>query len=317
MKKAVMIYNPNSGLVDLFRNKNKIDIKRCVRIFEKYGYQVELYKTKYSGHTCEIVSSLEENIDFVVSVGGDGTFNEAMTGNFSRKNKLVMSHIPLGTTNDIGAMFGLGKNLYKNLELILDGEVKGVDICTINHQSFVYVAGFGKFMNVPYETSRGLKKNLGKLAYLVEGIRDFFYRSTPLYEISYTVNDEKYHGLYSFALISNANQIAGIPNFYKNIKLDDHKFEVLFCNVEKKKDIIKSLLYLGANDITKVPGFYFHKCECLKIIFHKKLKKPWCIDGEEFQEKSLEYDIRIVPDVLIRIPKKVIPKLFVQGSDDV
>ena len=316
MKKAVMIYNPNSGLDDLFQKRNKLDIKKCISIFEKYDYEVKIYKTKYSGHAKEIVSTLPNDIDFVVSVGGDGTFNETMTGNFLRKKRIVVSHLPFGTTNDIGAMFGLGKNLYKNLDLILSGEIKGIDICTINGSPFVYVAGFGKFMNVPYETSRKLKKNIGKLAYLVEGIRDFFWRKTYLYELSYTVNGEKYHGLYSFALISNANRIAGIPNFYKNIKLDDHKFEVLFCNVEKKKDIIKSLLYLGTNDITKVPGFYFHKCDSLKIVFHKRLRKPWCLDGEEFREKDLEYDIKIVPDVLIRIPKKVIPKLFVQGSEE-
>ena len=92
MKKAVMIYNPNSGLDDLFKKKDRLDTKKCISIFEKYGYEVEIYRTKYPGHAKEIVSTLPSNVDFVVSVGGDGTFNETMTGNFLRKKRIVVSH---------------------------------------------------------------------------------------------------------------------------------------------------------------------------------------------------------------------------------
>ena len=42
-------------------------------------------------------------------------------------------------------------------------------------------------------------------------------------------------------LISNANRIAGINNFYRNIKLDDNKFEVI-CNFKRRIDIIKPLV---------------------------------------------------------------------------
>ncbi len=50
------------------------------------------------------------------------------------------------------------KILISNLKLALDGEVKRIDVCTINNRPFVYTAGFGKFMNIPYETPRELKK---------------------------------------------------------------------------------------------------------------------------------------------------------------
>lgn len=311
MKKAVVIYNPYSGN-HYFKGISEITTdKKYQDLFKKYGYEVEFYKTKYSGHAREIVRYLDK-VDLVISAGGDGTYNEVMTGNFERDEKLVLSHLPYGTTNDIGAMFGLGKNLYKNLGLILSGEIRGIDICTINGSPFTYSAGFGKFMNVPYETSRKMKKRIGHLAYVIEGISDFFHQKTPLYEITYEVDGECYHGLYSFALISNANRIAGIKNFYQNIKLNDNKFEVLFCNLTNKKDIVKSLVYLATNDITKVPGFYFHKTDNINVIFHEKLKKPWCLDGEKYSSNITNYKIEIVRDVKVMIPKKVIPNLFVK-----
>ena len=259
---------------------------------------------------------MPEEIDLVISVGGDGTLNEVMTGNFLRKKRLVIAHLPYGTTNDVGAMFGYGKHPYKNLKLILTGVVKGIDICTINGHPFVYSAGFGKFMNVAYETSRKLKKRLGRRAYIIEALRDLFGRKTPLYELTYEVDGEKYHGLYSFALISNANRIAGIRHFYRDVKLNDHMFEFVFCNLQSKKDIMRSLLYLSLNDITKVPGFYFHKTDHVRIEFLDRLKKPWCLDGESYHSDSRIYDIKIEKDVPMVIAEHMIEKMFVQEDEN-
>ena len=252
MKKCMVVYNPNSG------KYNKEDtLPKIKKILEEYDYEVEIIATKGKGDATSIVS-LCEHKDLLISIGGDGTFNEVMTGNFKRKDRLVLCHLPSGTTNDIGTMWGYGKNMLSNLRLALSGEIKRIDICTINGKPFVYSAGFGKFMNIPYETPRELKKRLGHLAYIKEGIKDFF-RKIKLYDISYEIDGEKYRGLFSFALITNANRVAGINNFYKDIKLNDNKFEVLFCNIKNRKDIIRTLFGMKVSDITKTPGFYFYK----------------------------------------------------------
>lgn len=307
MKKCVIIYNPNSG-----KKVKKNFLSAYLDILMEHGYEPEVIISKYRGHITKIVSELRV-VDLVISLGGDGTFNEAMNGNFLRKERLLLAHIPLGTTNDIGAMFGYGKDPINNLKLLLEGEVKEMDICCVNNKPFIYVAGFGKFMNVPYETSRDLKKKIGYLAYLVEGFKEFR-NITKLYELSYQIDDEVYHGLYSFMIISNANRIAGINNFYNNVKLDDGKFEVLFCNLSRKKDVLKTLYYLRMNDITKVPGFYFHKTDNLKITFKKKVSS-WCVDGEKLEEELKEYNIKMIPKVRIMIPKKNIKNLFQRKSD--
>ena len=110
-------------------------------------------------------------------------------------------------------------------------------------------------------------------------------------------------------VISNANRIAGINNFYNDVKLNDGKFEVLFCNLTKKKDVIKTLYYLSLHDITKVPGFYFYKTDNLKIKFKKKISS-WCIDGERLEEEEEEYKITVEKNIKIMMPKKNIKNLF-------
>ena len=303
MKKCLVVYNPNSG-----KYNKEVTLPKIEKILNEYDYSVIIEKTKYKRDATSIVANIDK-CDLVVSIGGDGTFNEVMTGNFMRKDRIVLCHLPSGTTNDVGAMWGYGKNMLNNLKLALNGKVKRIDICTINDKPFVYSAGFGKFMNIPYETPRELKKRIGHLAYIREGARDFF-RKVKLYDITYEVDNEKYRGLFSFALITNANRVAGINNFYKDIKLDDNKFEVLLCNITKLKDIVKTLYFFALYDASKIPGFYFYQTDNIKIKFNSPLKKPLCIDGESFDDMSGSYNIKIDHDVYVLMPSKNVNNLF-------
>ena len=309
MKKCLVVYNPNSG-----KYNKEVTLPKIEKILNEYDYSVIIEKTKYKGDATSIVANIDK-CDLVVSIGGDGTFNEVMTGNFMRKDRIVLCHLPSGTTNDVGAMWGYGKNMLNNLKLALNGKIKRIDICTINDKPFVYSAGFGKFMNIPYETPRELKKRIGHLAYIREGARDFF-RKVKLYDITYEVDNEKYRGLFSFALITNANRVAGINNFYKDIKLDDNKFEVLLCNITKLKDIVKTLYFFALYDASKIPGFYFYQTDNIKIKFNSPLKKPLCIDGESFDDMSGSYNIKIDHDVYVLMPSKNVNNLFVNDKKE-
>ncbi len=307
MKKSVIICNPNSG-----NHKKKNIIKKFIDILKEKGYETEVKYTKYSGHAKTIVQSLPNDISLVISLGGDGTFNEVVSGNIKRKQRLLLSHIPLGTANDLGAMFGMGKNPETNLKMVLNGKIKGIDICQINKQPFVYVAGLGKFVDIAYDTPRKQKKRLGYLAYLVNAFK-IFNTKTQLFEMEYTCNGETYKGLYSLVLICNATRIGGIKVF-DEVKMDDDKFEVLMTNITSRKDILKSLYLAKTSDITKVPGFYFYRTDNLKIKLKEYPKKNWCIDGEKLKVKSKSFEINIIKDLKMLLPQKELSKIFIDEN---
>lgn len=303
MKKCILICNPNSG-----KNDKNYLAQEFKKILKEKDYETEVIFTKYSGHAKSIISSLNE-VDLVISLGGDGTFNEVVSGNLKRKEKLLLSHIPLGTTNDIGAMFGMGKDPVENLKLVLSGTIKQVDICTINNHPFVYVAGIGKFIDIAYDTPRDMKKKFGYFAYLINAIKSFRSK-TKLFEVSYEINGQEYMGLYSFLLICNASRMGGIE-MLQDVKMDDGKFEILLSNITSKKDIIKSLLMIKTSGITNVPGFYYYKTDNFKINLGKKPFKHWCLDGEEVEDDSLDYEVKVIKDIKMLIPNKEIDKIFI------
>lgn len=303
MKTCELICNKESG-----KGIKTETLDRIIRKIESHGYKANLYITQKKGDAKEYVKNLEYR-DLVLSIGGDGTFNEVVSGNQQRKEKLVLSHIPVGTTNDLGHMLGLNKNILRNVDKILTGRVKQVDLGLINGQPFAYVAGFGKFINVPYETSRKLKKRIGHLAYLLNGLKEFFH-VTKLYELEYTINGETYHGFYSLILISNANRIAGFNNIYKEVKLDDDQFEIMFCNITRRKDLVRTLMLLMRTGITNVPGIFCHTSNEIEIKFKEDFQNRWTIDGEDLQDDRKTFKITIDKDLQMLVPKKNIKKLF-------
>ncbi len=303
MKKCAIVCNLKSG-----KGINQDVLARMLNILLENGYAAQIHITKEPEDAIKIVEKLP-HVDLVISMGGDGTFSEVITGNFRRDDSLLLTHIPIGTANDIGSMLGMGKNITTNLKNILNGTVKNIDICFINNRPFIYVAGFGKYITISYDTPKKYKKVFGYLAYAAQGVIEFF-RPTKLYEVEYEVNGETYKGLYSIILVSNANSIAGIHNIYKDMKLDDKKFEVMFCNLTKRKDVIRSFYFLRTTDIDKVPGLFFHRTDNLRITFSEKPRKSWTIDGEKLKDKRKTYEFNTPYSIKMLVPKKNSDRLF-------
>ena len=82
MKKSIIIYNPNSG-----KNSKEKTLPKLKEVLNDYNYEVEIIETKKKGHATTLVKEVPY-VDLLISIGGDGTFNEAMTGNFARKKKI-------------------------------------------------------------------------------------------------------------------------------------------------------------------------------------------------------------------------------------
>ena len=303
MRKCVVIINPNSG-----NGGGVKEIEKIENIIENYNYEVIIKLTKYRGHAKKIIKSLADDISLVISVGGDGTFSEVMNGNLEREKRLVLSHLPVGTTNDIGHMYGLGNNLYTNLKLILEGSIKEIDVGLINNHAFTYVASYGKFMDIPYDTPQELKKRLGYLAYMVEIFKRIA-GHIPKNRINFYIDGEKYTGKYTFIIISNANRIAGINNFYNDVKLNDNKFEIMLCSLNRKIDIIKAFYILKTSGASHISGVEIYKTSNLKIEFLDN-PKAWCTDGEKFYDNSNVFEVKLENKVKMLIPDKFVDKLF-------
>ncbi len=296
--------NPESG------KKKKIkSYQDFYDILRKYGYDTEIIFTKAKGDAENIVQSLDRNVDLVISGGGDGTLNEIVTGNMKREKKLIIAPLPLGSTNDVGNMYGLDKSIFENLEIILQGKAKNVDICFINDTPFVYVACFGDYIDLAYATPRSLKKRYGKIAYILYGIKQLRNKINS-YDIKYRVDGVEYEGTYSFIFISNSSRIAGQPDVYYDVKLNDNMFEVALANIKTKKEMLKMLVLASTMDVKDIPNIRYFQTDHFEIDFLNAPKTSWCIDGEEYKATQMSYVFRVEQSMKMLVPKENIKKLF-------
>ena len=310
MMKCVLLYNPNSGKLS-----NRNEVKRIYKILENYGYDTEIVYTEYRGHAKEIVKKLKD-VDLLLCAGGDGTLNEVISGNIERKKPILLSHLPLGSVNDVAHMYGMNNNNIRNLVLLLNGVQKNIDVCLINNNPFVYVACIGAFVDISYATPRKLKEKYGKMAYVLYGIKQLK-QKLQSYNIKYTVDGVEYTGNYSFIFITNTNHIGGvsIKNIYDDVKLDDNMFEVLMCDIKNGWDIFKAVHYLKKRDLNDIPGFTYLKTSNIKIEFDQ-VPPSWCLDGDELPHNEKVFEIKVNKDNYMLIPSKNIDRLFENGEEE-
>ena len=304
MKKCKIIMNPQSG------KKKKVNYHAMYDLLRKHGYDGEIIFTKGAKDATRIVEELPNDVDLVISCGGDGTLNEVVTGDMKRKHKLTLANLPLGTVNDVGNMYGLNKGILENLELLLSGKPKKIDVCYINDSAFVYVACLGDYIDMAYSTPRELKAKYGKLGYVLYGVKQFITKKVHHYRVRYTVNGKTYEDDYSFFFITNSSRIAGFNDVYYDIKLDDGMFEVAFAKINRKKDMFSTLIQLGTKDIKDVKEVTYYRTKEIEIEFLDPPKSSWCIDGEEYKYTGTTFNLKVVQGPKMLLPKDNVKLLF-------
>ena len=303
MKKCVIVYNPKSGIKSPFKNINNYE-----HIFRKYGYKTELIETKAAKDATKIVKRIWR-ADLVLVAGGDGTLNEAIEGNLKRRKPLLIAQLPFGTQNDVAHMYGLTNSISTNLELILSGVEKNIDVCLLNNRPFIYVACIGSYVDIAYATPRKLKEKYGRLAYILYGIKKLK-ETFHQFEIEYEVNGEKHSGEYSFIFVTNSTRVAG-SYIYNDVKLNDSMFEVLMCKIENRFDILKALYYLKRRKMNNLPSFFkYYKTNNFNLKFKDVPSCSWCVDGDEFKHNDKEFEFNVTNEMTMLVPRKNANKLF-------
>ncbi|MCD6578665.1 diacylglycerol kinase family lipid kinase [bacterium] len=121
-----LIINPFSGQL---KKRGRLDIfRKYIKRFLKNAY-VEL--TDGPLHASEIAyKAVKNGFKTIVSVGGDGTFNEVVHGVAGEKVDLGL--VPMGSGNDFARSLGLNGNPLETLKNISDYRPKKIDIISLN-----------------------------------------------------------------------------------------------------------------------------------------------------------------------------------------
>ena len=296
-KDMLFIYNPKAGKA-LIRN-HLVDI---LDVFVKGGYEVTVYPTQARGDAIKKTKKKKDKYDIVVCSGGDGTLDEVCTGMMESKVKVPIGYIPAGSTNDFAASLNLSKNMVQAAEDIVNGDTFAVDIGLFNDDIFAYIAAFGLFTEVTYETDQQVKNVLGHVAYLLEGMKSL--ATIKKYKLKVMADENVIEDEFIFGMITNSHSVGGFQRITgNNVELDDGEFEVTLIKYPKNPIELNRVMAALVDRDIDAECMYCFKAKEVRIESEEEV--AWTLDGE-FGGSHKEVTVKNLHKSLeIRVPNRV------------
>ncbi len=284
LKKLMLILNPVAG-----RGAGLDSLAMVLEVLHRGGYIPSVFFTSGAGDATKLVLEHAESFDCVTCIGGDGTLSETVAGLAQLENPPLLGYIPQGTANDVASTLNLSKMPLVAAKTVTGGVPVPIDVGRFNESEyFTYVAAFGAFTEVSYETPRELKQTLGHLGYVLTAMTKL--PGVTDCEVTVEYDSGIIKDRLVFGSVSNSTSVAGIMKLSDSVvELNDGLFEVILisspANLGELNSIIGNVLsgnFSGSQVILL-------KSSKIKFTFDRPVK--WTRDGENggmHQQVSLE-----------------------------
>lgn len=302
MKKMLLIMNPCSG-----KKKANRCLAEIIAILNEAGFDVTVHMTSARGDGTAVARERAKEFDVLVCAGGDGTFNEVISGLLQSGADIPIGYIPSGSTNDFANSLGLSKNLLQAARDIAEGEPVPYDVGQFGERYFSYVASFGAFTKTSYATSQSVKNMLGHLAYILGGIKEL--PSLRGYQVRLETDEgQVFEDSYLFGAISNSTSVGGILTLDPGlVDMNDGLFELLLIKCPSNLlELNECILALTKQDYSsKMLTF----CPARAVTITADEDMDWTLDGEH-EPGHETVTVRIVHDAIrVLVPnKKTLPQ---------
>lgn len=265
MKTAVFLYNTESG-----KGKIGCNVESLLTVFRAYGYditpqQIDFGINPFEGH---------EQIDLMVVAGGDGSVNYVLNAMKTKGLDIPIGVIPAGTANDFAGAIGMSREPLEAARQIAAGSVDRVDCGCVNGLYFVNIFSFGLFTTTSQRTPDEQKHKFGKLAYIIEGVKEF--RSMHAVPLEVVADGERFDIRSLIVLIFNGETAGGF-HLARRSSIKDGLFD---CLMLEKRNFLSSTLAMGRYLLGGKPKIVHHlRARSLDIV--STVDEPTDVDGQK------------------------------------
>ncbi len=273
MKKLFFVMNPCAGM----KKANKI-LPEILSIFNRADYDAITYITAGQGDAGRVVARRAAEMDLVVCCGGDGTFNETVTGILESGADTPVGYIPAGSTNDFASSLHLPSDPIQAARQIVEGTPIAYDVGKFADRYFSYVASFGAFTRASYATPQTVKNALGHTAYLLEGIQELsqirdIHARLELADGTVIEDD------FLFGAICNSTSVGGVLTLDpKQVDMRDGKFELLLVRAPRDFFELRECIQAVTSQAYNCKMITFCSSPAVKITADPQV--VWTLDGE-------------------------------------
>lgn len=272
MKRLLFVHNPCAGT-----RKASRYLPEIFSVFNRAGYEVIVHITQARLDGKQVVVNRAKDVDLIVCCGGDGTFNETVSGLMESGVSVPLGYIPTGSTNDFAASLGLPTDPVSAAKQIVSGSPQPYDLGKLGQRYFSYVASFGAFTRASYATPQNIKNALGHTAYLLEGIQEI--SQLKALPVRLEMEDIVLEDTVLFGAVSNSTSLGGILTLDpKQVDMSDGLFEVMLVRAPKDWNEIKECIRAVQRQEYNCSMITFRSTRHLRVYAPEDM--IWTLDGE-------------------------------------
>lgn len=277
MKDLLLIVNPNAG-----RNGYRDCLSEVLFTFHKCGWRTTTCFTDKHGDATRLAIDEGSRYSRIVCMGGDGTLSEVVTGimHLPAEKRPQVGYVPMGTSNDSALTYGLSKDPVEAAYTAATGAPMLIDVGRFNDDRyFAYVAAFGAFTEVCYQTPQENKNALGWFAYIFDAMSRLPNLTHRQCRVEF--DDGAVEGDFILCAILNARRFGGFIRLDNTagISLSDGIFEVVLVRTPE------TILQVGPifSDIlaNNFNSEYVMLFRTKRVRFTFEDPVSWTLDGED------------------------------------
>ncbi|MBR1903055.1 MAG: YegS/Rv2252/BmrU family lipid kinase [Bacteroidaceae bacterium] len=266
------IVNPISGTTD----KSKI-VNLIPDYMEASRFDVEIRYTKFRGHAAQIArQAVEEGVDVVVAVGGDGTVNEVARCLVHTNTALGI--IPCGSGNGLARHLFIPMNPEGALQVLSTCTIEALDYGKINDTPFFCTCGMGFDAFVSSKFAKSERRGL--LTYIENTLREGLRYKPDTYEIE--IDGEKQHYKAFLIACANASQYGNNVYIAPRASMSDGLMDVTIMEPFTVLEAPQIAIQLFNKTIDKNSRIRTFKCKSLRI--HRNSPGVIHFDGDPKDE---------------------------------
>ncbi len=237
----------------------------------------------------------------VYACGGDGTFNECVCGAAHKKNVAVCP-FPTGTGNDFCRMFGDEKELFRDADALVQGEVRPIDLLNCNGRYSANICSVGVDARIGTDVHKYSHIPLigGATGYVISAAVNMFKGIATPMEIR--CGDTSVSGKHTLICACNGRFYGGGFNPSLDARPDDGIMDVY---IVRKVNLLQFAALIGKyakGQADEMPQFIKHIRSSGQVTIRCEKEDVAQLDGEAL--RATEFTFRLEPKALnLIVPK--------------
>lgn len=215
-----------------------------------FRYEIKINEPKnFDELISSVISDRDNNVEYIFSIGGDGTAHSIAQHLVGSKTKLLV--LPGGTANDFAEEVGTKEGIKRISYIFHAKSTRKVDVLNVNDRYLITNGGIGIAQEVATKVTKArngsnlfkaFTKLAGKNTYTSVFAQHILMSKFKLYSVSLESKDSPLsnNNIKSpLILVNNQSKLAGKYPIAPNTKNNDGKFNVSIFLHDNKMDFIK------------------------------------------------------------------------------